>query len=75
MWQKNDDSPNTHPTVRVMGCVSAKVSGSPEGNIGGKHRLEIIFCVFVSIQMSTGERTVLHFNALGFDCQATYRLD
>lgn len=37
------------PTVRVMECVSAlmwvKVSGSPEGNIGGKVHLDLMWCV------------------------------
>lgn len=33
------------PTVRVMGYVSAKVSGSPKGNIGGKDHLAIMCCL------------------------------
>lgn len=33
------------PTVRVMGCVGAKVRGSPVGNIGGKDHLDVICCL------------------------------
>lgn len=28
-----------------MGCVRAKVSGSPEGNIGGKYHLAVMCCI------------------------------